>query len=65
MMPGWVGQTLAMLVSLVALIGRQLFRLVLLCCRSSRSKDIELLVLRQEISGLPPRIRTTVTQLLG
>src|SRR5580658_6244002 len=51
-----------MLVRLVALIGRQLFRLVLLCCRSSRSKDIELLVLRQEVSVLRrqvnrPRIR--------
>jgi len=47
-----VGQTLDMLVRLVALIGRQLFRLVLLSCRSSRSKDIELLVLRQEVSVL-------------
>lgn len=51
-----------MLVRLVALIGRQLFRLVLLSCRSSRSKDIELLVLRQELSVLRrqvnrPRIR--------
>ena len=55
-------QTLDMLVRLVALIGRQLFRLVLLCCRTSRSKDIELLVLRQEVSVLRrqvnrPRIR--------
>jgi putative transposase len=41
-----------MLVRLVALIGRQLFRLVLLSCQSSRSKDIELLVLRQEVSVL-------------
>ena len=51
-----------MLVRLVALIGRQLFRLVLLSCRSSRSKDIELLVLRQEVIVLRrqvnrPRIR--------
>ena len=41
-----------MLVRLVAVIGRQLFQLVLLSCRSSRSKDIEVLVLRQEVSIL-------------
>lgn len=49
---GLVGQTLDMLVRLVALIGRQLFRLVLLSSRSSRAKDIELLVLRQQVSVL-------------
>ena len=59
---GWLGETLAMLVRLVALISRQLFRLVLLSCRSSRSKDIELLVLRHEVNVLRrqvnrPRIR--------
>ncbi len=41
-----------MVVRLVALLSRQLFRLVLLACRSSRSKDIELLVLRQEVGVL-------------
>jgi hypothetical protein len=41
-----------MLVRLLALLSRQMFRLVLLACRSSRSKDIELLVLRQEVSVL-------------
>jgi putative transposase len=51
-----------MLVRLVALIGRQLFQMVLLSCRSSRSKDVELLVLRQEVGVLRrqvnrPRIR--------
>src|ERR1700733_7881354 len=51
-----------MLIRLVALIGRDLFRLLLLPCRSSRSKDIELLVLYQEVSVLRrklnrPRIR--------
>ena len=45
-------QTLSMLVRLVALLSRQMFRLVLLTCRSSRSKDIELLVLRQEVGVL-------------
>ena len=33
-------------------VSRQLFRLLLLCCRTSRSKDIELLVLRQEVAIL-------------
>lgn len=37
-----VGQTVDMLVRLIALISRQLFRLVILSCRSSRSKDIEI-----------------------
>jgi putative transposase len=46
-----------MLVRLVALIGRQLFRLVLFSCRSSRSKDIELLVLRQEVSVLRRQVK--------
>jgi putative transposase len=34
------------------MLSRQLFRLLLLCCRTSRSKDIELLVLRQEVAIL-------------
>ena len=41
-----------MAVRLVALFSRQLFRLLLLACRSSKSKDIELLVLRQEVGVL-------------
>jgi putative transposase len=41
-----------MVIRLVALLSRQLFRLVLLSCRTSRSKDIELLVLRQEVAIL-------------
>jgi len=45
-------QTLSMLVRLVTLLSRQMFRLVLLVCRSSRSKDIELLVVRQEVAVL-------------
>ncbi|MGB7053576.1 MAG: hypothetical protein WBG41_18580, partial [Acidimicrobiales bacterium] len=65
-----VGQNLDMLVRLVALIGRQLFRLVLLSCRSSRSKDIQLLVLRQEVSVLRrqvnrPRIGPEVRMVLS
>jgi hypothetical protein len=56
-----VGETLAITVRL-ALISRQLFRLIPLTCRSSRSQDIELLVLLQEVSILRrqvnrPRIR--------
>jgi putative transposase len=38
------------------LLGRQLFRLLLLCCRTSRSKNIELLVLRQEVVILPRQV---------
>src|ERR1700722_18419939 len=41
-----------MIVRFIALLSRQLFRLLLLCCRTSRSKDIELLVLRQEVAIL-------------
>jgi hypothetical protein len=41
-----------MVVRLVARISRQMFRLVLLAGRTSRSKDITLLVLRQEVGIL-------------
>jgi putative transposase len=41
-----------MVIRLIALLSRQLFWLVLLACRSSRSKNIELLVLRQEVGVL-------------
>jgi putative transposase len=41
-----------MVVRLIALLGRQLLWLVLLACRSSKSKNLELLVLRQEVSVL-------------
>ena len=41
-----------MVVRLIALLGRQLFWLVPLSCRSSKSKNIELLVLRQEVGVL-------------
>jgi hypothetical protein len=41
-----------MVIRVIALLSRQLFRLLLLCCRNNRSKDIELLVLRQEVSIL-------------
>jgi hypothetical protein len=34
------------------MLSRQVFRLLLLCCRTSRSKDIELLVLCQEVAIL-------------
>lgn len=37
---------------LIAISLRQVLRLVLLVCRSSRSKDLELLVLRQEVDVL-------------
>ena len=36
-------------VRLITLSLRQVLRLLLLACRSSRSKDLELLVLRQEL----------------
>jgi putative transposase len=41
-----------MVIRVIALLSRQIFRLLLLCCRTSRSKDIELLVLRQEVAIL-------------
>jgi hypothetical protein len=41
-----------MVIRVIVLLRRQLFRLLLLCCRTSRSKDIELLVLRQEVAIL-------------
>jgi hypothetical protein len=41
-----------MFIRVIVLLSRQLLRLVLLCCRTSRSKDIELLVLRQEVAIL-------------
>ena len=41
-----------MTVRLITLSLRQVLRLQLLTCRSSRSKDLELLVLRQELAVL-------------
>jgi putative transposase len=41
-----------MIIRFVVLLSRQLFRFLLLCCRTSRSKDSELLVLRQEVAIL-------------
>ena len=41
-----------MVIRFIVLLSRQLFRLVLLCCRTSRSKDVELLVHRQEVAVL-------------
>jgi hypothetical protein len=41
-----------MVIRVIVLLSRQLFRLVLLCCRTSRSNDVELLVLRQEVAIL-------------
>jgi putative transposase len=38
-----------MVLRVIALLSRQVFRLFLFRCRTSRSKDIELLVLRQEV----------------
>jgi hypothetical protein len=46
-----------MVVRVIALLSRQLFRLLLLCCRTSRSKDIELLVLRQEVVILRRQVK--------
>lgn len=51
-----------MALRLVAITLRQVLRLVLLCCRRSRSKGIEILVLRQELDVLQrqnprPKIR--------
>lgn len=45
-----------MTVRLITLSLRQVLRLVLLTCRSSRSKDLELLVLRQELAVLRRRV---------
>ena len=41
-----------MVIRVIVLFSRQLFYLLLLCCRTTRSKDIELLVLRQEVAIL-------------
>jgi putative transposase len=41
-----------MVLRLIVLVSRQLFWAVLLACRSSRSRDIELLVLRQQVAVL-------------
>jgi putative transposase len=41
-----------MVIRAIVLLSQQVFRLLLLCCRTSRSKDIELLVLRQEVAIL-------------
>ncbi len=45
-------QTGPVTVRLITLSLRQILRLLLLTCRSSRSKDLELLVLRQELAVL-------------
>ena len=41
-----------MLCSLAYLVVRRLFELIVICCRSSRSKELEILVLRHELSIL-------------
>ena len=41
-----------MVIRVIVLLSRLLFCLLLLCCRTSRSKDIELLVLRHEVAIL-------------
>jgi putative transposase len=41
-----------MVIRVIVLLSRQVFRLLLLCCRTSRSKDIEVLVLLQEVAIL-------------
>ena len=41
-----------MLWSLAYLVVRRLFELMMLCCRSPRSKELEILVLRHELSIL-------------
>ncbi|TML83360.1 MAG: integrase [Actinobacteria bacterium] len=41
-----------MLWSLAYLVVRRLFELIVICCRSSRSKELEILVLRHELSIL-------------
>ena len=38
--------------SLTYLVVRRLFELMMLCCRSARSKELEILVLRHELSIL-------------
>jgi putative transposase len=38
--------------SLAYLVVRRLFELMMLCCRSPRSKELEILVLRHELSIL-------------
>jgi len=48
--------------SLAYVVVRRLFQLMVLCCRSPRSKELEILVLRHELSilrrqGPPPRPR--------
>ena len=53
-----------MLCSLAYLVVRRLFELIVICCRSSRSKELEILVLRHELSILHrqprrPQLRET------
>ena len=50
--------------SLAYLVVRRLFELIVVCCRSSRSKELEILVLRHELSILRrhaqrPQLRET------
>ena len=59
-----------MLWSLAYVVVRRLFQLMVLCCRSPRSKELEILVLRHELSILrrqaqPPRLRVADRVLLA
>jgi len=56
--------------SLAYVVVRRLFQLMVLCCRSPRSKELEILVLRHELSILrrqaqPPRLRVADRVLLA
>ncbi len=43
-----------MLWSFAYLVVRRLFQLIVICCRSSGSKELEILVLRHELKFWPP-----------